>query len=78
MIDLYERHTGDCCDDLRKYALTRLAKCRYGNSKPTCRRCPIHCYKPDMRKRISAVMRYSGPWMLLRHPLLTIKHLLQS
>ena len=38
------------------------------------RRCPIHCYRPDMRSLMRQVMRYSGPRMLLRHPWATLRH----
>ena len=75
MISIYERHKHVDCSDLREYAMLRLSRCKFQNDKPTCLKCTVHCYKPEMRKRI-AVMRYSGPWMLLYHPILTIKHLL--
>ena len=38
-------------------------------------KCPTHCYKPEMRERVRAVMRYSGPRMLREHPVLAIAHL---
>jgi hypothetical protein len=31
-----------------------------------------------MRDHIKLVMRYAGPRMLLRHPILTIRHLLDA
>lgn len=65
----------DECRDLAAYARQRLARCPYGALKPTCAKCPIHCYAPDMRERIRAVMRYAGPRMLLHHPLLALGHL---
>ena len=42
---------------------------------PTCRRCPIHCYRPAMRERIRCIMRWAGPRMLLYHPLAALRHL---
>ena len=48
------------------YARLRLEKCRYGADKPTCAKCTTHCYRPAMRERVRAVMRYSGPRMLKR------------
>lgn len=85
MIGIYCRHkhhtkNGELClecQELNDYAMLRLSKCKFGEQKPTCLRCPIHCYKPAMKVRIAQVMRYSGPWMLLYHPILTIKHLMQ-
>lgn len=64
----------DNCNDLLEYALTRLEKCPQLHNKPTCAKCTIHCYKPDKRKYVREVMRYSGPRMLLNHPYLAILH----
>jgi hypothetical protein len=66
------------CEKLLDYALDRLAKCPFQPRKPTCAQCPIHCYRPGMRDRIQAVMRYAGPRMLFRHPLLAIAHLVDG
>lgn len=80
MIRLYCRHKeGNArlcpdCKALLAYALARLDHCRWGEEKPSCRRCPIHCYRRDMRTRIREVMRYAGPRMLLYHPLFTLRH----
>jgi hypothetical protein len=63
------------CDGLLAYARLRLEKCRYGAGKPTCAKCATHCYKPEMRERVRAVMRYSGPRMLKEHPVLAVAHL---
>jgi hypothetical protein len=64
------------CTNLLDYAKERLRKCVYGENKGACSKCKIHCYKPDMRKQITEVMRYSGPKMVRKHPLLAIDHLL--
>lgn len=66
------------CSKLRDYALARLDRCPFAGEKPTCARCPIHCYKPDMKAAIRGVMRYSGPRMLWRHPLLAMMHQIDS
>lgn len=63
------------CADLLDYAVARTDRCRFGADKPTCANCPVHCYKPAMRERIRTVMRYAGPQMLLRHPVLALLHL---
>ena len=63
------------CQALLDYALQRLEHCRFGEDKPSCTRCPVHCYKPAMRVQIRRVMRYSGPRMLLHDPVLAIGHL---
>ena len=70
--------TGDLCDgcsSLVAYARLRLAACPYQQSKPTCGRCPIHCYKPELRMQIKEVMRYAGPRMFLHYPILAIRHM---
>ncbi|MFM5530835.1 nitrous oxide-stimulated promoter family protein [Aeromonas veronii] len=84
MIRLYcQHHHQDphCrhCRQLRDFAHQRLRRCRYGHGhKPTCANCNIHCYAPAMRKQIQQVMKWSGPRMLLLHPWLTLRHLLDG
>ncbi|MBS3784403.1 MAG: nitrous oxide-stimulated promoter family protein [Anaerolineae bacterium] len=67
----------ECCE-LLHYAVERLKRCPFEERKPTCADCPIHCYRPAMRDKIRAVMRYSGPRMLFRHPVLAIHHLVDA
>ncbi|MGF7482856.1 nitrous oxide-stimulated promoter family protein [Providencia sp. SP181] len=84
MINIYEKaHStpNDIPDYYQKlftYAVNRLEKCRYGEAKPACKQCPIHCYQPKMREQMKAVMRWAGPKMLLHHPILAIRHLLDD
>lgn len=63
------------CQALLDYAHKRLEHCKFGEDKPSCTRCPVHCYKPAMREQIRQVMRYSGPRMLLHDPIMAIRHL---
>ena len=73
--------SGELCDDCRElldYALGRLACCKFGAEKPPCADCPIHCYKPAMRERVRTAMRFAGPRMMFRHPLLALLHLWDS
>ncbi len=63
------------CAALLEYSHDRLAKCPFEEEKTTCRDCPIHCYRPIERTAMKDVMRYAGPRMLWRHPLLAIRHL---
>jgi hypothetical protein len=83
MIGIYcrGRHGGGAvlceeCQALRLYAEQRTLKCPFGEEKPACGQCPIHCYKPQMREKIGRVMRYAGPKMIYRHPIQAIRHLL--
>lgn len=66
------------CRNLMDYALLRLDKCPFGEKKSTCRQCPVHCYKKDMRERMCEVMRYSGPRMIIYHPLDALRHLFRE
>ncbi|MCK5001338.1 MAG: nitrous oxide-stimulated promoter family protein [Anaerohalosphaera sp.] len=77
----HARSDGKLCDDcqnLADYASARLANCPFGSDKPSCNKCTIHCYKPQMRQKIQEVMRYAGPKMIKKHPVLAIKHLLRG
>ena len=64
------------CRALLDYSLSRLDHCKFGNAKTKCHKCPVHCYRPDMREKIRVVMRFSGPRMLLYHPLEALRYLL--
>jgi predicted amidophosphoribosyltransferase len=66
------------CRELLNYAVSRLDQCTFGSEKPVCSHCPIHCYRPQQREAIRSVMRYAGPRMILRHPLLAVFHLFQT
>ncbi len=63
------------CSELLHYSMTRLDRCPNAKMKPTCNVCPTHCYDPVHRERIKSVMRYSGPRMLLKHPIQAMRHL---
>ena len=85
MIALYchKKHgtKGKICDDcaaLNAYAEMRADKCPFMETKTFCSNCKVHCYKPEMREKIRKVMRYSGPRMLKTHPILAIRHLVES
>ena len=85
MIALYckkKHHTRDglCpeCAALEAYARQRSEKCPFMETKTFCSNCPMHCYKADMREKIRKVMAFSGPWMLLYHPVTAIRHVLET
>lgn len=84
MLAMYcrDHHAGDdLCKECRKlgeYADSRLERCPYGTEKPTCVNCPIHCYKANPREQMRVVMRYAGPRMLLRHPILAVWHMIDG
>ena len=85
MIALYCRrnhHThGELCPEcsaLRQYACSRSEHCPFMETKTFCSNCRVHCYKPDMREKIRAVMRFSGPRMLFSRPIMAIRHMVES
>lgn len=85
MIQLYceaKHNTSDSlCTDcyyLNQYAEKRLEKCKFGENKPNCQDCPIHCYQLEMRNKIQEVMRFSGPRIIFKHPILAIKHIIRG
>jgi len=64
------------CDDLLGYARKRADSCPQIENRAFCSGCPTPCYREDMREKIKAAMRFSGPRMLVYHPFLTIRHAL--
>mgnify|MGYP000320682944 FL=1 len=66
------------CQALREYAVTRTQKCPFMETKTFCSNCRVHCYRPDMREKIRAVMRWAGPRMLLHHPVAAARHVIET
>lgn len=66
------------CQELLQYAAARLERCKFGEDKPTCKKCPIHCYRPQMKERMCKVMRWAGPRMILHHPVAAIRHVMRE
>ena len=66
------------CQTLHDYAMLRSDKCPFMETKTFCSNCKVHCYKKDMRDRIREVMRFSGPRMIFYHPVMAIRHVIES
>lgn len=66
------------CAELEAYAHARSERCPFMEEKAFCSNCTVHCYRPEMRERIRTVMRYAGPRMLLHHPVMAIRHMIES
>ena len=66
------------CAELLVYARRRLSKCPFQGGKTSCGKCSVHCYQPKMREKVRRVMRYAGPRMMLRHPLMALMHLVDG
>lgn len=84
MIALYcrKKHGGKqlcaACAELDAYARRRSDKCPFMETKTFCSNCKVHCYQPEMRHKIREVMRFSGARMLFRHPVMALRHVLES
>lgn len=66
------------CAELEAYAHARSERCPFMEEKTFCSNCTVHCYRPEMRERIRTVMRYAGPRMLFHHPVMAIRHMIES
>lgn len=66
------------CQVLHDYAIWRSDKCPFMETKTFCSNCRVHCYKPEMREKIREVMRFSGPRMMLYHPVMAVRHVIES
>jgi len=66
------------CAALLEYATRRLERCVFGDAKPTCTNCLVHCYSADMREQVRVVMKWAGPRMVWRHPIRAFFHLLDG
>ncbi|GIU40409.1 hypothetical protein TUM4438_01500 [Shewanella sairae] len=71
-------HPCSACHEFIEYAHIRLDRCPYGQEKPTCNKCPVHCYKPHMKEKAREIMIFAGPRMLIPHPIMAIKHLMSE
>ncbi len=61
--------------ELADYACRRLEHCRWGEEKPACKDCPVHCYAPEKRAMMQEVMRWVGPRMIIYSPGATLRHI---
>ena len=84
MVEIYCRDhhhaSGRCaeCEQFLDYANVRLERCHFGAEKPVCAKCPVHCYQRERREQVRVTMRYAGPRMLWRHPVLSLRHWLDG
>jgi hypothetical protein len=66
------------CEQFLAHANRRLERCRFGPEKPTCAKCPVHCYQRERREQVRVVMRYAGPRMLWEYPIMCLRHWLDG
>lgn len=68
----------EACAKLNEYARLRSDKCPFKETKTFCSNCKVHCYKPEMREQIRTVMRFAGPRMIFTHPVMAVRHVIES
>ena len=75
-------HKGDklCtkCTALLATVLTKIDRCPYGITKPICERCDTPCFGARQTVEFREIMNSSVGGMFFRHPIMTIRHKLQS
>lgn len=77
-----ERRGGETlCEECKKdldYAIKRSQHCPRMEEKSFCAFCPKKCYSPAMSEKISKVMKFAGPRLLLRKPSAVFSHVIQG
>jgi hypothetical protein len=66
------------CEALTAYAQRRSICCPFMETKTFCSNCKVHCYRAQERAQIKEVMRFSGPRMLLYHPVAAVRHMWET
>lgn len=84
MISIYcrKKHGGRAlcpeCKALNDYARRRSDVCPFMQTKTFCSNCRVHCYNRKMREQIREVMRFSGPRMIFHHPIMAVRHVVET
>ncbi len=75
-LKLQQQNNGLCeeCETLLLYSYNKINRCPFMETKTFCNNCHVHCYQKEQREKIKEVMRFAGPRMLYRHPVVAIKH----
>ena len=63
------------CLDLVKESAKHTNRCRHLAYKTFCHHCPTPCYAQSAREKIRPIMRYSGPRIMTRHPVLGVQYM---
>ncbi len=66
------------CSELQAFAFVRIDKCRFKADKPNCSDCTVHCFGREKRQQVREVMRWAGPRMMWRHPVIALRHVLRK
>ena len=62
------------CTALLATVFTKIDRCPYGITKPICDRCDRPCFGTKATQEFLTIMQGTQRGMLLRHPIMTIKH----
>ena len=68
----------EMCQTCLEYALSRVKNCPRKSYRGLCKGCTIHCFKDEYREEIKKIMRFSGPRMMVKHPILALWHILDG
>ncbi len=66
------------CTALLMTVMTKMTRCRYGVTKPVCDRCDDMCFGEANNKRFLEIMEGAQKGMLVKHPVMTVKHKLNK
>lgn len=66
------------CTALLTTIFTKISRCPYGISKPICDKCETPCFGEKATNDFLTIMKSSQRKMLFSHPMMTIKHKIQS
>lgn len=62
------------CTAMLATLLNKMNHCPYGSTKPICDHCEMMCFGPEYNKIFLEVMDSSSKKMMLKHPLMSVKH----
>jgi hypothetical protein len=61
------------CAEVARHALAKRRNCPL-TPKPSCKKCPVHCYGRDYRAKIREIMAFSGRLMILHGRVDYLRH----
>ena len=76
----HQNGSGLCreCSEVLDYTNLRIIKCPYKENKPACNTCTIHCFKNTFKEKVREIMAFSGPRMMIYHPVYAFLHILDK
>ncbi|MBO6305825.1 MAG: nitrous oxide-stimulated promoter family protein [Selenomonadaceae bacterium] len=66
------------CTALLAAVMVKMNKCMYGITKPICDKCDKPCFGAAQTKEFLKIMKGASNFMMFRHPIMALKHKLQS